>query len=310
MDDAAVNLIVLVIIGGVFAFIMWAIVRSLAHLKRVSALVAELERAHALICLPPEEVRYRLDAPGSASLSLWKHGLLAVLDSQVILFPRTQKMESRFVFPIDTLRWFGRPQKYQPGDNDMWLHLEHDGRWELLKIRLSQHHMLAFVRTLKEIATPEQVIAYRRQRPYVHFGPLEARPATQDLYGAWTLSPAIELYLTPSFLVVLDSGKVMRALPLEQVQQIGALHRLDAPDADGLVRFEFTWNRQAELVRQIPKLNEVQQGETFAFALKDHEGFASALAEAAKRTLEAPLIRKGKEKGDEFEDEELMEEAI
>jgi hypothetical protein len=86
----------------------------------------------------------------------------------------------------------------------------------------------------------------------------------------------------PRFVVIFQGKDILRKIALEGVQRIGGLKRIDQPGADGLVRF------QAE-------------EETFAFALKDHERFAEQLAEAAKRTLEAPLEQKQKGKDDEYE---------
>jgi hypothetical protein len=140
------------------------------------------------------------------------------------------------------------------------------------------------VRALKQVAAPELVTAYRRQRPYVHSGPHNVRPATQDIHGAWALGDAFALYLMPRFLVILEDSRVLRKIPLEAIQQIGALRRIDAPQADGLVRFR-------------------AEEEPFAFSLPGYEAFAASLAEAAKRSLEAPLEQKQKGKED-YDDEE------
>ncbi|HEX2905981.1 MAG TPA: hypothetical protein VHO69_03930, partial [Phototrophicaceae bacterium] len=82
---------------------------------------------------------------------------------------------------------------------------------------------------------------------------------------------------------------VLRTIPLAAVQQVGALQRLDEPDAAGLVRFR-------------------AEEETFAFALENHEALAEALATAAKRTLEDPLERKQKPKDDDPEYEDWQAE--
>jgi hypothetical protein len=89
----------------------------------------------------------------------------------------------------------------------------------------------------------------------------------------------------PRFLLILRSQRVERKLALESIQQIGALRRLDAPGAQGLVRFQV-------------------RDETLAFALADHAAFAEALAAAAKRTLEAPLEQKQKKKDDDWDEDE------
>src|SRR5690606_14877171 len=187
----------------------------------------------------------------------------------------------------ENLRWFGRPRKYHPGTNEIWLDAEIDGEWRLIKVRLTETHMRGLVRALKEIASEEQISAYRRRRPYIHFGPVPAHPATQDMLGAWTLSEPLALYLTPLHLVLLRERQVMRTLPLDQIQNIAAIDRLDAPGEPGLVRF--------------------QMGEeTLAFSVDKHQRFATLLGEAARRTLEDPVEwqRKKKKPGDVYGEDE------
>jgi hypothetical protein len=112
---------------------------------------------------------------------------------------------------------------------------------------------------------------------------VDAQPAEQDIHGAWTLESAVLLYLMPRYLLVLHDEAVQTLIPLESVQQIGALRRLDAPNANGLVHFQ---------TAEAPH----------AYALKDYEAFANALADAAKRTLEAPVMQKQKGKDGEWDD--------
>lgn len=235
---------------------------------------------------------YRLSRPGEAD-SRWKRGVIAVTPSRLVVFERSTAAREILSFTPDQLRWFGRPRKYTSGCNEIWLHVETERGWQLLKLRLYRDTMQQLVRVLKQFAAPELVEAYRRRRPYVHYGPVSAQPAAQDIHGAWTLAAPLMLYLMPRFLVILDQQTVLRKIPLEAVQQVGALRRLDAPHAQGLVRFR-------------------AEEETFAFAMNQHDAFAAALAEAAKRTLEAPLERKQKAKDDttfpEVEDQLLADE--
>jgi hypothetical protein len=181
------------------------------------------------------------------------------------------------------MRWFGRPQKYSTGLNDLWLHFEIGDRWHLVKVRLYEGLMRDMVRGLKAIASDELVTAYRRRRPYIHEGPAAAQPATQDIHGAWTLDAPVTLYLMPRFLVILRDTLVLRKIPLEAVQEIGAFRRLDEPQAQGLVRFR-------------------AEEETLAFALDKYDGFAASMAEAARRTLEEPVMQKQKKKADDYGD--------
>jgi len=184
----------------------------------------------------------------------------------------------------DDLRWFGRPQKYHYGTNEIWLHAEIAGEWHLIKLRLSATHMRGLVRALKAIATEEQVTAYRRRRPYIHYGPAAARPATQDMLGAWTLGAPLHLYLMPLSLVLLKGSRVQRVMPLAQVQAISAIDRLDAPGEPGLVRFQVG-------------------DKALAFSVADHQRFASLLGEAARRTLEDPVLWQRKKKKPDEADE-------
>lgn len=190
----------------------------------------------------------------------------------------------------DQLRWFGRPQKYTSGKNDLLVHIERDAGWHVVRLTLFRHAMQGVIRALKDIATPDQVTAYRRRRPYVHHGPVTAQPAVQDVLGAWTLSGPVTLYLMPLFLVILEGVTVRRTIPLDTIQNVTAIRRLDQPKAAGLVRFEV----------------DGETGESLAFALDRHDAFAASLAEAAKRTLEDPVVwqRKKKKPGDFDDDDE------
>lgn len=209
--------------------------------------------------------------------------IVSVGARRLAVFDHTPDAIEQFAFSYDQLRWFGRPEKYTPGSNTIWLHVERPEGWFVLKFSMQRAAMAELVAALKAVAAPELVTAYRRRRPYVHAGPVMARPAQQDIHGAWSLAAPLTLYLTPRFLLLLDGERVLRTLPLEAVQQIGALRRIDQPMADGLVRFR-------------------AEEEPFAFALPGYEAFAASLAEAAKRTLEAPLERKQKDKDEDEED--------
>ena len=245
------------------------------------ALVAEIQRTQS-----PIQCFYAVGRFEASQLngghSSWKYFIVAVTPGEIAIYPRKTKGEP-FTFTPGQIRWFGRPRKYSAGLNDLWLHLESGDCWYLLKFRLYQGHMRDLVRGLKTVASPELVTAYRRSRPYIHAGPAEAQPATQDIHGAWMLDEPVHLYLMPRFLVILREATVLRTIPLEAVQQIGAFRRLDQPPAHGLVRFR-------------------AEEETLAFALAKHEDFALSLAEAAKRTLEEPVMQKQKKKDDLDED--------
>lgn len=256
--------------------------RRNAAIKAKIETIRQKEEPNALLD-PWGGVRFTLETIGGKALASGR-AVMMIKPGQMVLYQRTPEMPEVMRFNPEQLRWFGRPQKYIYGQNEIWLHVEQGESWNLLKIKLHQDDMRELVRELKAVSRPELVTAYRRQRPYIHSGPVKVRPASQDIHGAWTLDEPVELYLMPRFMVLLKGATVLLTIPLEAVQQIGALKRIDQPGADGLVRF-----RALE--------------ETFAFSLPGYDELASALAEAAKRTLEAPLEQKRKGKDDD-EDED------
>jgi hypothetical protein len=213
----------------------------------------------------------------------WKACVLAIDENGFTVYPQSQKMDERLTFKREDLRWFGRPNKYAQGQNEIWLHFQEKDRWQLLELKTDYYQMQRLVRVMKKVATAEQVKAYRRRRPYIHYGPVEAYPAEQDIYGVWTVQPLPEhLYLMPYALIVLNMATIQRVISLEKIQQIEALRRMDAPTSDGVVRFKV-------------------DDETLAYTLADFATIGASLAEAAKRTLEDPVMVK-KKKDDEDED--------
>lgn len=269
----AAALVVALLTGGLISVLSYREYRLQRALD--ARLKGDRDGAPPLLCFTHPQFRARVLSPGGV-IPRWEKLALRVSPTRLSLHRRQPTVPERFGCAPAELRWFGRPRKYSPGANELWLHAETAAGWQIVHIRLSQTDMRALVRALKQVANPELVTAYRRRRPYIHYGPVAACPAVQDIHGAWTLDAPVRLYLMPRFLVVLDAVPP-RVLPLEQVQQIGALRRLDALAADGLVRFTVG-------------------GERLAFALPGHDAFAQQLAEAARRTLEAPLERKAKSK--------------
>ena len=270
----------LVIAALIAALFLW-----ISHESRINRAVQAL-RDHLLEADPQRLLlryaRYRILELGTGE-TRWRSGVLDLTPERITLYRRSSATPLDFSFAPSELRWFGRPQKYQSGTNEIWLHLERDNHWTLLKIKLSRAAMQDFVRALKSLAPPELNTAYRRTRPYVHYGPLRVQPAEQDIHGAWVLDTPITIYLMPLHMVILKNADVLRVIPLERVQQVAALRRIDQPNADGLASFNL-------------------DGEIFAFASKDYQALAEAIADAARRSLETPLMQKQKGK-DEDEDD-------
>ena len=213
----------------------------------------------------------------------WRNGVIALTGEGLEIYPRKRTMNEVYTFPHGALRWFGRPVKYHAGRNEIWLHFQFEDRWQVVKLRMYRGAMADWVRMFKEFATLELITAYRRHRPYVHYGPMRVQPAVEDIYGAWTLQDAVALYIMPMQIVLLRGTQVLRTITLTQVTQVAAMRRIDKPKADGLVCFS-------------------AGEEQLAFACKDYQMLGEAIAEAAKRSLEQPLAQKQKGKKDEDED--------
>lgn len=230
--------------------------------------------------------RFRLQTIGSrAPAPRWQSCLFSVERDGIHLYPNTRKWDIHFHFEPAALRWFGRPQKYHPGSNDIWLHFERDEAWQVLTLRTTRYAMQHVVRAVKQIATEAQVTAYRRQRPYVHLGPIAAQRAEEDLYGVWTVErEARLLYLMPSTLVELQGERVLRTLPLETIQNIEVMQRRDVASADGVVRFRHVLGGAHEQI---------------AYTSPAFATFAEALITACKRWLEQLPIIYGKKGEDE-----------
>jgi hypothetical protein len=282
--DAAFPLGLACAFGVIFLFVVFLLlVLRYQYDPASQALVAEIRKTESPLLCFYAVGRFEVSQLNGSHLS-WKYFIVAVKPDGITVYPRKNKA-APFAFTPDQIRWFGRPRKYSYGMNEIWLHLEMDDSWRLVKMHLYQGTMRDLVRALKQIVPADLLTAYRRRRPYIHEGPAQAQPATQDIHGAWTLDEPVSLYLMPRFLVVLQATSVLRTIPLEAVQQIGEFRRLDEPNADGLIRFR-------------------AEEETLAFALENHAHFAAALAEAARRTLEAPIMQKQKKKDDEGDEDE------
>lgn len=260
--------------------LVWAIRRAIRFQNVMLARLAQVEAIEKPVLVLKFGPQHYQISPVDQMTPNWQTCIVVVTATHIILYNRDWQVEERMRLSLEDLRWFGRPQKYNDGDNEIWLHFEQEDDWSILKFELTRGYMQDFVRALKAVVPPELVTAYRRRRPYIHNLAKAVQPAAQDIHGAWTLDQPLDLYLMPRFLVIMRDGKVLRKLALENVQEIAALHRLDDPGAHGLIRFR-------------------AEEETFAFAHPQHEHFAKLLAEAAKRTLEMPLERKQKNKLDD-----------
>jgi hypothetical protein len=215
----------------------------------------------------------------------WQKCILFIGHKRLAIYPYPPKPDSQPLVSIDPqeLRGFWRPLAYHDERNEVWIHAESLQHWGILKLKSWRSVMTDIIRALKEVHSPEQVKAYRRRRPYPHKDPAPALPAKQGLTGEWELFNPIELYLMPLHLVIMKQGEIQRVLHVEAIQNIAALKRMEGGEPVGIVRFS-------------------HDGENFAFATNDYETWASAIAEAAKRSLEEPVMQKQKSKNDDWDD--------
>lgn len=240
-----------------------------SHHQAARLLANQLRREHkdALLCRYISEANLSITTINTQAATPRRPAVVLVRPSEIRLYAVENAPEAALTFPPDALRWFGRPDIYMIGRNKLWLHVEQAGRWHLIQMEPYQSTVARLVQALKAFA-PALETPYRRQRPYIHYGPVQARRATQDLYGVWTLHEAVDLYLMPLHLVLLDGATVRETLSVSGVTQVRGVQRMDAPG--GVVQFE-------------------ADGTRHAYAVERYRELAEALAEAAKRSLEQPL---------------------
>lgn len=270
--------------GGIAAFTSLIGYYEVRRVQQRAQLIAHLTQYQPLFLSDRwTRVMYRVETINKEG-SRWQRSILLLTHKRIALYPfnldNADKAKALLTIQPGEIRGFWRPVKYMPGENTIWIHAEINGEWHILQIRLYRHDMVALVRALKEIVTPEQVTAYRRRRPYIHCDPVTAYPAKQALTGEWEIGQEIQLYLMPLYLVVLRDTHILAKIDLSQVQDIGALKRMEGGKPAGLIRF-------------------FVENELRAFALDDYETWAAYIATAAKRTLEEPLERKQKSKDDD-----------
>jgi len=257
--------------------------RQTRQQREVTALLDQLRQTrNPVLTLTPWFGQYRTTFLGKRD-SRRQSPVIAIFQDEIRVYSRSHLDQPLSITP-DQVRWFGRPEKYTSGANRLWLHIESPVGWYILKFSLSREDTRLMVQALKTVLPEALTTAYRRQRPYIHQGPTGARRAEQDIYGAWTLFDPLTLYLMPTYLLLIQDGMVERKIPLEMVKRVAAVKRLDGPG--GMVRFDSS----------SPDAGE----ETLAYSMSGYETFATALAEAAKRSLEEPLeVVSAKKKKDE-----------
>jgi hypothetical protein len=256
---------VLAMLVGLVA-LWWA---SRRH-RKYAAFAQTLSRDSVLMALYPSGGQYQYTRISMTPFTTpYQPFVIAMTSESIFIYDLTGEPHVAHTIARRDMRWFGRLHKYsRMGKNNLWLHVETEGRWQIIKLSLHYEDAVHIARVLKEIAPPALTVAYRRHRPYVHYGPVQARAAEQDIYGAWTLTETVGLYVMPLYLVLMQGELVERTILMETVTRVMAVKRLDG--SGGVVTFE-------------------AGGESFAYAMDSYEPFAAALAEAAKRSLEAPL---------------------
>lgn len=263
------NLFPILLLGAIIVTITVIVWRANRHERQIDTFIADARRTKPLFCAGSAwyKVHFQLVQIG-ADETRRQRCVLVVSEKHLAVYTLEDGgIQRRFAGVPADLRWFGRPQKYHYGLNEIWLHYEVGQDWFLLKLDMHIKRMQGLVRTLKAIAADDLVVAYRRQRPYIHHGPIPAYPATQDIHGAWALAAPVALYIMPTRLVILENSSVSRAIPVREIAEIERVRRADVAKRGGLVRF-------------------IALGESLAYALDDDEAFAQQLATTAKADLE------------------------
>jgi hypothetical protein len=263
----------LLLIGAVLTALVGGSM-ALGSLMRLFFQKLRVTTLNALLCLYLPDGGYHLRQIGAQHDDKRQPFVLLVSRSAILFYPPSTDMRERLEFAPADLRWFSRPPNTHLNDHsDMILHFERGGRWYELTLHLRNYDGERLLDALETLALTLRPPSYH---PYVHYGPVTGQPAQQAQTGEWTLLKSITLYLMPVYLVVLRDGLVERKIPVDSITHVASIPRLDAPG--GVVRFRVA-------------------GEDLAFTLDDYEAFAVSLAEAAKRSLDAPLEvieRKGK----------------
>lgn len=279
-------------VAGLAGWIHW----SLRHDRAVRARLAALKSEGAIwtAYLPSATARgQQLNGRNAETLRGY---VLAVLPDGLRIYPIADEITEFDGISAADIRWFGRPHKYRNDGvpQEMRIHVQRKTGWYIYEVWLTKHYMVQLVRAMKQIVSPELVKAYRRRRPYVHFGPREVCMAKQTIHGEWELSEPYTAYLTPLELVFLVGPEVVQRFSVAEVQDIQLVRKLDETQrrrfgqrddgvAEGIMRF---------------RVGDV----THAMALRRYDEFAEALAQAAKRSLEEPVTRKQKLKDDDDDD--------
>lgn len=211
----------------------------------------------------------------------WTHAILFVSNKHIVAYPR--KTPKDVDVPIISIlgheiEGFWRPEKYTEGINRIEIHAIVDGQWTILRAKLTRSRMQALVRALKGLVDDDIIRAYRQRRPYVYHPPETAYLAVQDLYGMWEHQDPFTLYLTPATLVFMgQDDHVERVIKLRDIQNLRVVPPEETSMEYGLVCF-----------KQTSTLEDV------AVAVKNSESWSTSIAQAARRTLEEPVTRKGK----------------
>ena len=183
--------VVIVSLLGLSAWGVVAGVRADRRNRRARSLIDRLRNERQpLYCVASSATWFQVETV-SGSRSPRRPFVVEVCEDCLTLYPLDREAAPEVVVRPENLRWFGRPRKYHPGTNEIWLDVEIDGEWRLIKVRLTETHMRGLVRALKEIASEEQISAYRRRRLGDHFDP--SRTPRRDMLGAWTLSEPLAL---------------------------------------------------------------------------------------------------------------------
>lgn len=282
------DFLALAMIGGtILVGTLWGYISFQQNKQTVRLLYRLYQEQPFYLSETHDRVACQWQAMGEKDSKQWRPCILFVGHKRLAVYPRPAQEDASPLVSIapHELRGFWRPIPYHSGENEVQIHAQIGLTWGILRLKLPQSQMYLLIRAIKELSTADQIKAYRRQRPYPQKGLSPAYPAEQRLTGEWELFNPVDLYLTPLHLLVLRQGEIQKVFNLDQIQQIGALKRMEGLQNEGVFRFH-------------------AENKVYAFATNDYEAWAESLADAAKRSLEEPVMRKQKSKdaSDEWDD--------
>lgn len=174
-------------------------------------------------------------SPNAASAD-WQSCTLDIQPDYVAVYYREKLIggQSAFTFNGDNVRWFSHPV-FGRRSPIIWLDIDHDGLWTLIGLQLPRPEMNDFTAVLKRWF-PSDLPRERKKLPNIRRNPVKAFRAREMADGNWEMLDAIQLYLTPLYLVELRDEVAVRQYPLDSLSQLD-IRWVDEWKDERLLRF-------------------------------------------------------------------------